>query len=65
MNEKLTKISETEKKINTGFPSLRLTIITILNFNLVIKLILTLLFFTFVVDTTLSFSKMIFFTINF
>jgi hypothetical protein len=42
-------------------PGLRL--ITILNFNLIIKLILTLLFFTFVVDT--NFSKMNFFMINF
>jgi hypothetical protein len=44
--------------INAGFPSLRLKLITILNFNLVIKFILTLLFFTFVVDTILNFSMM-------
>jgi hypothetical protein len=46
------------KKIYVRFPSLNLNLIIILNFKLILALILKLLFFTFVVDTNLNFSKM-------
>jgi hypothetical protein len=46
---------------NIFFDKFKLVYLFNLNFNLIIKLILTLLFFAFVVDTTLKFSKMNFF----